>query len=201
MITSAAGIISLLDEEEPQLKEFELHKLNAVVNDFWAEISESVDKIEVLYEDEGFQSRQFAALVASKVFYYLGTFEESLNYALGAGDLFIVNDNSEYVETIIAKCIDHYTKQCAENADLPEGEKRPIDQRSEGIVNKMFQRCLDDRKYKQAVGIALEKRRLNVFEKTILESNDVPGRLAYSLKLCMSLMQNKQFRTKVLSSS
>ncbi|XP_012876469.1 PREDICTED: 26S proteasome non-ATPase regulatory subunit 1 [Dipodomys ordii] len=198
MITSAAGIISLLDEEEPQLKEFALHKLNAVVNDFWAEISESVDKIEVLYEDEGFRSRQFAALVASKVFYHLGAFEESLNYALGAGDLFNVNDNSEYVETIIAKCIDHYTKQCVENADLPEGEKKPIDQRLEGIVNKMFQRCLDDHKYKQAIGIALETRRLDVFEKTVLESNDVPGMLAYSLKLCMSLMQNKQFRNKVL---
>uniref|UniRef100_A0A0D9R339 26S proteasome non-ATPase regulatory subunit 1 n=1 Tax=Chlorocebus sabaeus TaxID=60711 RepID=A0A0D9R339_CHLSB len=198
MITSAAGIISLLDEDEPQLKEFALHKLNAVVNDFWAEISESVDKIEVLYEDEGFRSRQFAALVASKVFYHLGAFEESLNYALGAGDLFNVNDNSEYVETIIAKCIDHYTKQCVENADLPEGEKKPIDQRLEGIVNKMFQRCLDDHKYKQAIGIALETRRLDVFEKTILESNDVPGMLAYSLKLCMSLMQNKQFRNKVL---
>ncbi|KAL0624817.1 26S proteasome non-ATPase regulatory subunit 1 [Plecturocebus cupreus] len=184
----------------PRLKsvEFALHKLNAVVNDFWAEISESVDKIEVLYEDEGFRSRQFAALVASKVFYHLGAFEESLNYALGAGDLFNVNDNSEYVETIIAKCIDHYTKQCVENADLPEGEKKPIDQRLEGIVNKMFQRCLDDHKYKQAIGIALETRRLDVFEKTILESNDVPGMLAYSLKLCMSLMQNKQFRNKVL---
>ncbi|KAM6178413.1 26S proteasome non-ATPase regulatory subunit 1 [Rhynchocyon petersi] len=182
----------------PRGWEFALHKLNAVVNDFWAEISESVDKIEVLYEDEGFRSRQFAALVASKVFYHLGAFEESLNYALGAGDLFNVNDNSEYVETIIAKCIDHYTKQCVENADLPEGEKKPIDQRLEGIVNKMFQRCLDDHKYKQAVGIALETRRLDIFEKTILESNDVPGMLAYSLKLCMSLMQNKQFRNKVL---
>ncbi|KFO21883.1 26S proteasome non-ATPase regulatory subunit 1 [Fukomys damarensis] len=156
------------------------------------------DREEVLYEDEGFRSRQFAALVASKVFYHLGAFEESLNYALGAGDLFNVNDNSEYVETIIAKCIDHYTKQCVENADLPEGEKKPIDQRLEGIVNKMFQRCLDDHRYKQAIGIALETRRLDVFETTILESNDVPGMLAYSLKLCMSLMQNKQFRNKVL---
>uniref|UniRef100_A0A8C9G4I4 26S proteasome non-ATPase regulatory subunit 1 n=1 Tax=Pavo cristatus TaxID=9049 RepID=A0A8C9G4I4_PAVCR len=180
------------------MSEFALHKLNAVVNDFWAEISESVDKIEVLYEDEGFRSRQFAALVASKVFYHLGAFEESLNYALGAGDLFNVNDNSEYVETIIAKCIDHYTKQCVENAELPEGEKKPVDERLEGIVNKMFQRCLDDHKYKQAIGIALETRRLDIFEKTILESNDVPGMLAYSLKLCMSLMQNKQFRNKVL---
>uniref|UniRef100_A0A670ZMA4 26S proteasome non-ATPase regulatory subunit 1 n=1 Tax=Pseudonaja textilis TaxID=8673 RepID=A0A670ZMA4_PSETE len=179
-------------------QEFALHKLNAVVNDFWAEISESVDKIEILYEDVGFRSREFAALVASKVFYHLGAFEESLNYALGAGNLFNVNDNSEYVETIIAKCIDHYTKQCVENADLAEGAQKAVDPRLEGIVNKMFQRCLDDHKYKQAIGIALETRRLDIFEKTILESNDVPGMLAYSLKLCMSLMQNKQFRNQVL---
>lgn len=58
---------------------------------------------EVLYEDETFRSREFAALVASKVFYHLGAFEESLNYALGAGDLFNVTDDSEYVETIIGE--------------------------------------------------------------------------------------------------
>lgn len=58
-----------------------------------------------------------------------------------------------------------------ENAELPEDEeKKTIDPRLEGIVNKMFQRCLDDHKYKQAIGIALETRRLDVFEKTILES-------------------------------
>lgn len=58
---------------------------------------------EVLYEDETFRSRAFAALVASKVFYHLGAFEESLNYALGAGELFNVTDDSEYVETIIGE--------------------------------------------------------------------------------------------------
>lgn len=60
---------------------------------------------EVLYEDETFRSRAFAALVASKVFYHLGAFEESLNYALGAGDLFNVTDDSEYVETIIGELV------------------------------------------------------------------------------------------------
>uniref|UniRef100_A0A3Q1IJ08 26S proteasome non-ATPase regulatory subunit 1 n=1 Tax=Anabas testudineus TaxID=64144 RepID=A0A3Q1IJ08_ANATE len=199
LVLFLAGIISLLDEDEPQLKEFALHKLDSIVNDFWAEISGSVDKIEVLYEDETFRSREFAALVASKVFYHLGAFEESLNYALGAGDLFNVTDDSEYVETIIAKCIDHYTKLRVENAELPEDEeKKSIDPRLEGIVNKMFLRCLDDHKYKQAIGIALETRRLDMFEKTILESNDVSGLLAYSLKVCMSLMQNKKFRNEVL---
>ncbi|XP_078736273.1 26S proteasome non-ATPase regulatory subunit 1 [Lampetra fluviatilis] len=197
-LTSAAGVISLLDEDEPQLKEFALQKLNTLVDDFWAEISEYVDKIEVLYEDENFPSRHFAALVASKVFYHLGAFEESLNYALGAGDLFNVNDTSEYVETTIAKCIDHYTKLRVENADLPEGDGRPIDPRLEGIVDKMFQRCFDDHKYKQAIGIALETRRLDIFERAILQATDVAGMLSYSVKICMSLIQNKQFRNEVL---
>lgn len=58
-----------------------------------------------------------------------------------------------------------------ENAELPEDEeKKSVDPRLEGIVNKMFQRCLGDHKYKQAIGIALETRRLDIFEKTILES-------------------------------
>ncbi|MGH0168076.1 UNVERIFIED_CONTAM: hypothetical protein FKN15_067447 [Acipenser sinensis] len=159
---------------------------------------ESQQNREVLYEDETFRSREFAALVASKVFYHLGAFEESLNYALGAGDLFNVSDDSEYVETIISKCIDHYTKQRVENIEVPENERKSIDPRLEGIVNKMFMRCLGDHKYKQAIGIALETRRLDIFERTILESTDVGGMLAYSLKVCMSLMQNKQFRNEVL---
>ena len=58
---------------------------------------------EVLYEDETFRSRAFAALVASKVFYHLGDFDVALNYALGAGHFFIVTDDSEYVETIIGE--------------------------------------------------------------------------------------------------
>uniref|UniRef100_UPI00358F1252 26S proteasome non-ATPase regulatory subunit 1 n=1 Tax=Myxine glutinosa TaxID=7769 RepID=UPI00358F1252 len=199
LLTAAAGVISLLDEEDPLLKEFALQKLNMIVDDFWAEISEYVGKIEVLYEDENFKSRRFAALVASKVFYHLSAFEESLNYALGAGDLFNVNDSSEYVETTIAKCIDHYTKLRVGNAEVTRDEdQRPIDPRLEAIVDRMFQRCFDDRKYKQAVGIALETRRLDIFEKAVTESNDVPGMLAYSLKVCMALIGSKQFRNRVL---
>uniref|UniRef100_A0A8C4WXA0 26S proteasome non-ATPase regulatory subunit 1 n=1 Tax=Eptatretus burgeri TaxID=7764 RepID=A0A8C4WXA0_EPTBU len=171
VLSIAAGVISLLDEEDPLLKEFALQKLNMIVDDFWAEISEYVGKIEVLYEDENFKSRRFAALVASKVFYHLSAFEESLNYALGAGDLFNVNDSSEYVETTIAKCIDHYTKLRVGNAEVTRDEdQRPIDPRLEAIVDRMFQRCFDDRKYKQAVGIALETRRLDIFEKAVTES-------------------------------
>lgn len=56
---------------------------------------------EILFEDKGFTEQKLAALVASKVYYHLGAFNDSVHYALCAGNLFDVNDRSEYVETII----------------------------------------------------------------------------------------------------
>ena len=41
----SAGVLSLLDETEPQLKVFALEKLNKIVDVFWAEISEAIDKM------------------------------------------------------------------------------------------------------------------------------------------------------------
>lgn len=34
----------------------------------------------------------------------------------------------------------------------------------------MFQRCFQDGQYKQAVGIALETRRMDIFETAIMQS-------------------------------
>lgn len=209
----------MLEENEPQLKIFALKKLNYIVDEFWAEISEAIEKMsvffrclivpfvlvsqvhalrfenfrEVLHEDASFSQRELAALVASKVrklrsvpvkfrkvvirlicrcflqvYYHLGSFEDSLTFALGAGNLFDVNHNTEYVETIISKCIDHYTKLRIENNN--SDEQKVVDPRLESIVNRMFQRCFDDGQYKQAVGIALETRRMDIFQKAILES-------------------------------
>lgn len=56
---------------------------------------------EMLYENENFKDRDLAALVASKVYYHLGSFDNALQYALGANKLFNVDEPTEYVETII----------------------------------------------------------------------------------------------------
>ncbi|KAK7477127.1 hypothetical protein BaRGS_00031613 [Batillaria attramentaria] len=177
---------------------FALEKLDRIVGVFWAEISESIEKIEVLFEDKQFKSKKLAALVASKVYYHLGAYEESLTYALGAEDLFNVNDNSEFVQTIISKCIDHYTRLRVENAELPKEEQKPIDPRLEAVVNRMFQRCFDDKQFKQALGIALETRRIDIFEQAIKMSDDVPTMMSYAFKVCMSLIQHRQFRITIL---
>ncbi|XP_075535921.1 regulatory particle non-ATPase 2 [Dermacentor variabilis] len=192
-ITSAAGIISLLEENQTELKVFALKKLDNIVDEFWAEISEAIEKIEVLYEDNAFPERHLAALVASKVYYHLGSFEDSLTYALGASELFDVTTSSEYVQTIISKSIDHYIKLRKQ----PE-ESEGIDERLEAIVNRMFQRCFDDKQYRQAVGIALETRRMDMFEKAIVASKEIPGMLAYSANVAMTLVQNRAFQDEVL---
>ena len=42
-----------------------------------------------------------------------------------------------------------------------------IDSRLEAVVNRMFDNCLESGQYKQAIGIAIETRRLDVLEKAI----------------------------------
>ena len=199
--SSAAGVIALLNEPESEVKVFALTKLNSIVDVFWAEISEALDTIEMLYEDTSFKSRNLAALVASKVYYHLGSFEDSLTFALGADDLFDVNNTSEYVQTTIAKCIDHYIKlrvMKLENENANGDNQVEIDPRLEAVVNRMFRRCFDDRQYRQAVGIALETRRIDIFEQAIIKSDNVTSILSYALKVCMSLIQSRQFRNVVL---
>lgn len=71
---------------------------------------------------------------------------------------------------ISAKCIDHYTKlqQQAEDSLATGDEMCPnIDQRLEAIVNRMFEKCLNDGQFKQAVGIAIESRRMDIFEDAV----------------------------------
>ncbi|XP_020709438.2 26S proteasome non-ATPase regulatory subunit 1 isoform X2 [Athalia rosae] len=183
----------------PELKVFALKKLDLIVDEFWPEISEAIEKIEILHEDKAFNQHELAALVASKVYYHLGSFEDSLTYALGAGELFDVNARNEYVDTTIAKCIDYYTQQRVFDA---EGKSivpnKAIDPRLEGIVNRMFQRCLDDGQYRQALGLALETRRMDIFEASIMQSDDVGGMLSYAFQVAMSLIQNRGFRNTVL---
>jgi hypothetical protein len=61
---------------------------------------------ETLYETDDFPkpARDVAALVASKVYYFLGEYDEALSFALGSGNAFHIEartpGSEEYVETI-----------------------------------------------------------------------------------------------------
>ena len=49
-----------------------------------------------------------------------------------------------------------------------EGDKQPeIDSRLEAVVDRMFDNCIEGGQFKQAIGIAIETRRMDVLEKAI----------------------------------
>ena len=52
---------------------------------------------------------QLAAAVASKCYFHLEEYHDSLRLALCAGAHFDVNARTEYVDTLVARCIDEYT--------------------------------------------------------------------------------------------
>mmetsp|Transcript_18315 Transcript_18315/g.25730 ORF Transcript_18315/g.25730 Transcript_18315/m.25730 type:complete len:702 (-) Transcript_18315:909-3014(-) len=196
LLTSTSGIIALLDEPEDDLKIHALKQLSTLVDTFWSEIAADVSKIEELYENEDFKSRDLAAVVASKVYYHLEALDDALKYALGAGALFDVENASEYVDTLIAKCIDDYISIRVKAFE--EKTEAEVDPRLEAVVERMFERCFNHGTFKQAVGIAMESRRLDMIKKSILASNNMPELLSYCFNLSHRVISNKSFRDQVL---
>ncbi|KAK9900186.1 26S proteasome regulatory complex, non-ATPase subcomplex, Rpn2/Psmd1 subunit [Cystobasidium minutum MCA 4210] len=235
-VSSAAGILALLSEDDPTLIHYALQQLNTnLVNSFWTEISDYLSSIEVIYEntsDYPLETRQLAALLASKVYYHLDSLDDALTFALSAGDLFNVDSSSssseeqqqpngdlEYTETIIATCIDRYVENriAQEEGSSPlvpsaisisSGKKAeaatssiPPSQedmdKMQAIVERMFTRCIRDGENKQAVGIALDARRLDVIERIFNETKD-SSILTYILEAAMTIVLKLDFRNKVL---
>ncbi|KAJ0392565.1 hypothetical protein P43SY_010509 [Pythium insidiosum] len=189
--SSAAGILALLEEDDHTLKAHALHKLNQVVDAYWAEIADAIPLIESLSDDDQFPHRELAAYVASKCFFHLEEYGDALRLALGAGKFFDVNAKSQYTDTIIATCIDEYIAARAKQAE------EAVDPRLTAVVERMFERCYATGEFKQALGIALEARRLDQVEACIKRSADASQMLAYCFEVCRTIVSNRDFRLQV----
>lgn len=220
-----AGILALLSEDDPTLIHYALQQLNTnLVNSFWTEISDYLSSIEVIYEntDLPLETRQLAALLASKVYYNLDSLDDALTFALSAGELFNVeseqsnqppNGDLEYTETIISTCIDRYvenriaqeegttaatpspTSSSGKQAEITPPSQEDMD-KMQAIVERMFTRCIRDNENKQAVGIALDARRLDVIERIFAETKD-SSILTYILEAAMTIVMKLEFRNRV----
>ncbi|KAG4391725.1 hypothetical protein GLYMA_05G241500v4 [Glycine max] len=197
LVSSAGGMLAMLNEPHLSLKLHALSNLNNLVDTFWPEISTSLPKIESLHEDEEFDQhqRQLAALLVSKVFYYLGELNDSLSYALGAGPLFDVSEDSDYVHTLLA--IDEYASLKSKAAESSD-ESIKVDPRLEAIVERLLDKCIVDGKYQQAMGTATECRRLDKLEEAITRSDNVQGTLSYCIYISHSFVNLREYRQEVL---
>jgi len=69
----------------------------------------------------------------------------------------------------------------------------------EVVIDKMFNRCFTDKKFKQAIGIALESRRLDKVRDAIELSNDlIEENLGYTFTIAQDIIKSRVFRTDVL---
>ena len=74
-----------------------------------------------------------------------------------------------------------------------------IEKEHEVVVNKMFERCFSDKAYKQAIGIAIESRRLEVLKRAILMSEeDLDETLAYVHQVTHDTITIKEYRREIL---
>eukprot|EP00397_Hematodinium_sp_SG-2012_P009083 GEMP01009157.1.p1 GENE.GEMP01009157.1~~GEMP01009157.1.p1 ORF type:complete len:1088 (+),score=230.50 GEMP01009157.1:69-3266(+) len=186
-ITSAQGFLAQLKETEPFVRQVALDRLLDVVDHFWAEIADCLTDIEACYEDPSFPHRNAAALLASRVYYHLEEYGDSLRLALEAGDLFVLRVKSEFVETIVTKAIDEYIR-------MKTDPKQPtINPKLENVVERMFKQCLDEKEFKQGLGIAIECRRLDRVHDFILATPDVFETVQYCMDLAPRL-NSRSFR-------
>ncbi|KAF9462163.1 armadillo-type protein [Collybia nuda] len=196
--SSAAGVLALLQEPDPLFKQHALKSLTLLVPQFWAEISEHITLIEALYESDQLSKEACAsaALLASKVYYYLGEYDEALSFALGAGSAFEAETQTygseEFVETITnkAKAIDRYIQ-------LRSSEHENIDPRLQNVIESIFLRCIAEGEYKQAVGIALESRRLDIISTVYKKTQDT-SLLSYAMEAVLDTGFSLSYRDQVL---
>ncbi|KAJ9312414.1 hypothetical protein DTO271D3_7275 [Paecilomyces variotii] len=278
-LSSAAGLVGFLSEPDPELQVFALKTLDAEVDTLWTEIVDAIPQIEALYEDETFPERELAALVASKVYYHLQEYNESMVFALGAGKLFNLDNGGEYEETIIAKCVDTFIALSASrkaatgdqpanlntsfpssgngatstsasltspitpfsqsalpsksllsrqevpgvDAGYPGGDdasvqqtetplvlKRGVQGQLKNVIQSLFERCFEQKRYRQVVGVAIEAKNLDVLRRALEQASEDDQELhgessrrgeeliEYALDICMSIVQERAFRNDIL---
>ncbi|KAI5951222.1 RPN2 [Candida jiufengensis] len=200
-LVSAAPYLALLGEPDNSLKSYALTSLNDIVDQLWAEIANNITELEDLYEDENFTKRSLAALIISKVYYNLGDFDTSVKYSLCAGDEFNIEEQSQYMETIVSQCINLYNSLSRKKF---QDENVKIDPRLKIIYEKMLSKCLKSGEIKLTLGIALESYRLDLIESILneqIKENEENGLnlINYVLVCTNSTISDQNFRNLILN--
>lgn len=230
-----------------------------------------------MYEDDSFPDRTLAAILASKVYFHLGEYNESMAFALGAGKHFKLDRAGEFEDTIISKCVDTFIALSAardasmlaatqpqldnsftqtdgaasmsaslaspltpfsqsalpsksllsrqntaafdptQNAYVgPEGtpesiiQQRGLQKQLTAVIERLFEKCYQEKRYRQVVGIAVEARNLDILRQVILRASkdekDASGEatkageelMEYVLDICMSVVQERGLRNEIL---
>ena len=137
-----------------------------------------------------------AMLLLAKLNFHLCNFDDSVAFALQSGDAFNIEDNSQFVETILAVILDKYTEARVKN-------KTEAIAALDGIFTRVVQRCLRYREFKQLIGMRLDCRRLDILEsviKSAQEFEEATSLLNYAKSASSNLNNCYEFQQQVINS-
>ena len=148
-----------------------------------------------LANNQKFELAPLAFLLLAKLNFHLGNFDESVGFALQAGDTFNIEDNTQFTETILAVILDKYTEARVQN-------RSQVTSALEAIFTRVVNRCLRDREFKQLIGMSLDCRRLDILEAVIRSAQnpeEATSLLYYAKKASANLNNCVEFRGQVLN--
>jgi 26S proteasome regulatory subunit N2 len=155
MLNTATSYLAMLQEEDVEIRSHVLDKINLLVDEYWAEISDYITNLENLFKNKEVPEKQeLIALILSKIFYNLEDYDSAIDWALEAGSIFNILERSQYINTLLKKIIEKYISIRKNN--FFEEVKLSIDERINKIVERIFSTCIENKEVNQAIGFSLE---------------------------------------------
>lgn len=87
--------------------------------------------------------------------------------------------------------------------------RRGVQKQLQGVIERLFEQCFRQQRYRQVVGIAIEAKNLDVLRTAILRCSESEKQqqgeasrhgeelIEYVLDICMSVIQERSFRNEV----
>ena len=155
MLNTANSIIALLQSSNPKTREVAINKLDLIVDQHWAEISDHIKVLEDLFASDETNQKEQIALILSKLYFHLEDYENSIDWALESKSKFNYQDKSAYTSTLLKKILEKYISIRKHNF-FNEDNLLQIDDKIQNLVIQLFQNCLDSQEYKQAIGFCID---------------------------------------------
>lgn len=95
------------------------------------------------------------------------------------------------------------------DVEIPLVLKRGVQGQLKAVVERLFEQCFNDQRYRQVIGIAIEAKDLEVLRTAIVRASEDEKKqhgesrrseelMEYVLDICMGVVQERGFRNEVL---